>query len=93
MSAGRLSGFRTVQDEPPLKLRFAKNPTDEEFVAMAKAGFAANGTQFMGHEAGRLLLNSIHRQADGSVTATLTPIPAVAGDHIRREEFAELFTV
>lgn len=89
---GQLAGFNSMREQPAFTLPMRTKPSEEEFAAMAKAGFSVNAAPFRGFEPGRLLLNSIRLRLDGVVDATLTPLPQRADERIRRQDFADLFS-
>jgi|GEM_PF-4467252 len=91
MDEGKLVSFGAMGLLPPFVLRMVNMYTSDEYRTLVSNGMVTNADQFGEHEPGRVILSSIRRHLDGSVSATLTPIPHKAPDHIQRAKFDELF--
>lgn len=83
--------FGSLKELPSFVIPVKCPDGEDGFMTLARAGFAVNAEEFRGHLPGRLLLNSIRLRTDGVIDATLTPLLGVAGEHIRRADFTELF--
>lgn len=91
MDDGQLVAFGSLGISAPFVLRMATTCTSGEYRLMAAQGASVNAEQFREYGPGELLLSSMRRHLDGSVSATLTPLPHKAPDHVRRASFSEMF--